>query len=520
MAEEGERMKEVLPTTGSVLARNTVLNFIGQAVSLIVGVVTIPFVVRGLGTERFGLLSLAWVVLGYFAIFDLGLGRATTKFVAEALGKGEEEQVPRLVWTAVTIQAFFGLLGAIVLASITPLLVERILNIPPELIKEAKDTFYLLSLSIPVVLVSSSFRGVLEAFQRFDLVNIVRVPSSTLTFLLPLVGLLLGFNLPGIVSLILVVRLAELAVFVVLSIRIAPRLKRYSGSFTLLPRLFSFGGWVTVTSIVSPILVHLDHFLIGSLLSIVAVAFYAAPYKIITRLWIIPGSLTMTLFPAFSALEGIKDRQRLGVLFARAVKYVLLVLGPIVLMIGLFAQDILQVWLGADFAAKSTVVLQILALGVLVNSLAHIPFALLQGAGRPDLPAKFHLLQLPIYVGIVWLFINQWGIAGAAGAWTFRVTLDAILLFGATFKVYQLAPRLLVANGTMLAGFTLAVLAGTTYGLKILVGGFPLAAQALLVIGLFCLFAWFSWRNILDTSDREMVFRVVKLWKGPQKTPS
>jgi len=63
---------------GSLLARNTLLNFIGQAVPLLVGVATIPFIVRGLGTERFGFLSLAWVVLGYFAIFDLGLGRATT----------------------------------------------------------------------------------------------------------------------------------------------------------------------------------------------------------------------------------------------------------------------------------------------------------------------------------------------------------------------------------------------------------------------------------------------------------
>jgi O-antigen/teichoic acid export membrane protein len=100
-------------------------NLIGQGLPLVVAVVTIPFIIQGLGTERFGLLSLAWVVLSYFAIFNLGLGRATTKFVAEALGKGEENQVPRLVWTAVTVQAFFGLLGAIVLASITPLLVER-----------------------------------------------------------------------------------------------------------------------------------------------------------------------------------------------------------------------------------------------------------------------------------------------------------------------------------------------------------------------------------------------------------
>jgi O-antigen/teichoic acid export membrane protein len=179
--------------------------------------------------------------------------------------------------------------------------------------------------------------------------------------------------------------------------------------------------------------------------------------------------------------------------------------------IGLFAENILQVWLGTDFAVKSTVVLQILALGVLINSLAYIPFALLQGAGRPDLPVKFHLLELPLYIGILWFSVNQWGIAGAAVAWTFRVALDAILLFGATFRVYQLAPRLLVANGTILTGFTLTILAGTTYGLKILVGDFSLVAQALLISGLFCLFAWFSWKKILDTSDKEIIFKAVKL---------
>jgi O-antigen/teichoic acid export membrane protein len=252
-------MHKPLEIKGSLLACNTALNFIGQVLPLLVGVATIPFIVRGLGTERFGLLSLAWVVLGYFAIFDLGLGRATTKFVAEALGKGEEEQVPRLVWTAITIQAVLGVVGALVLFGITPLLVEHILNIPRELIGKAKATFYLLAFSIPVVLVSSSFQGTLEAAQRFDLVNAVRIPSSILTFLLPLVGLLLGFNLPGIVVLILLVRVGALLTFVIMNLRITPQLRRYSGSFALFPRLFSFGGWVTVSSIVGPILVYKEN---------------------------------------------------------------------------------------------------------------------------------------------------------------------------------------------------------------------------------------------------------------------
>jgi O-antigen/teichoic acid export membrane protein len=406
-------MSKPFEIQGGLLARNTLFNLIGQGLPLVVAIVTIPFIIHGLGVERFGLLSLAWVVLGYFAIFDLGLGRATTKFVAEALGKGEEDQVPRLVWTAVTIQALFGLLGAIVLASLTPLLVERILNIPPELIKEAKDTFYLLSLSIPVVLVSSSFRGVLEAAQRFDLVNILRIPSSTLTFLLPLFGLFLGFNLPDIVSLILVVRFVELAVFVGLSIRIAPGLKKYSGSYALIPHLFSFGGWVTVSSIIGPIFAHLEHFLITSFLSIGALPFYAVPHKIISQVVILPASMAMTIFPAFS-YAGIDNYEKVKELFSRPIKYLLFGIVPIIVIFAAFAGEILELWLGEEFSQRSTIILQVLAIAVFFHAFAHIPFAAIQGLGRPDLKAKLDLVMLPIFVVFCLWLIPTLGLVGAA----------------------------------------------------------------------------------------------------------
>lgn len=500
-----------LQISGRLLARNTLLNFFGQSVPLGIGLVTIPFIVQGLGTERFGLLSLAWVILGYFAIFDLGLGRATTKFVAEALGRGEEGKIPHLVWTAVTVQALFGILGAIVLVSITPLLVERILNIPAGLWGEARATFYVLALSIPVVLVSSSFSGVLQAAQRFDLVNAVRTPSSVLTFLIPLVGLWVGLDLPGIVFFILLARIGSLVVFIVLNSRIIPQLRSYSASFSLFPHLFSFGGWVMVSSIINPILVYFDRFLIASLLSLTAVAYYTAPYAVVIRLLIIPGSLVMSLFPAFSALMGIKERQKLGILFARSIKYELLTIGAIVLIFVLFAEDMLHLWLGRDFAIQSKTAMQILVLGVLVNSLAHVPSALLQGVGRPDITAKFHLFELPIYIGLAWLLVSQWGIAGAAAAWTFRVALDAFLLFVAAFRVCRLPLKIFSNNGLTVSSFALLMLAGVTYGLKILTDKLPLFVQAVILVILFGIFAWVFWCNILDTLDRDLVLKMVKL---------
>src|ERR671918_2641824 len=118
-----------LEISGRLLTRNTLLNFISQAAYLLVGVATIPLIIRGLGVERFGLLSIAWVAPEYFTFIDLGLGRATTKYVAEALGKGDKDHMPRLAWTAVTVQVVLGCLGTVILFSITPFLTEYILNV-------------------------------------------------------------------------------------------------------------------------------------------------------------------------------------------------------------------------------------------------------------------------------------------------------------------------------------------------------------------------------------------------------
>ncbi|WP_369018027.1 flippase [Thermatribacter velox] len=498
--------------TGNLLVRNAFLNFFGQVVPLLVGVVTIPLIVRILGTERFGLLSLVWIILGYFNVFDLGLGRATTKFVAEAVGKGKLNEIPRLVWTAVTTQAVLGVVGGVILIIITPFLVRHILNIPEELIGEAIVIIHLLAFSVPIVLVSGSFRGVLEAFQRFDLINAVRIPVSSLTYLLPLIGFFFGFGLPGIVVLILFARVFVLVAFVVLNLRLLPQLRKYSSSFSLFPRLFSFGGWVTVSSIVGPILVYLDRFMISSILSVSALAYYAAPYEAVTRLWIIPTSLTMALFPAFSTLSGSESRENLVILFARSIKYILLVLGPIVLVITLFAKEILHIWLGSDFAMESTVVLQVLALGVLLNSFAHVPFALLQGVGRPDLPAKFHLFELPIYIGSVWFLISKWGITGAAIAWALRIALDTCLLFVATFRGYKLSLRFFLSNGTVGKSLVLLLFGNAFYGLKVMTRDFSLFVQFVSFIALLVLFVWFVWRNILDASDKEVILGGIKSW--------
>ena len=182
-------------TRGSRLARNTALNLLGYCAPLVVAIFAIPLLIRGLGTDRFGVLTLAWVLIGYLGLFDLGLSRALTKLVAEKLGAGQEQEIPSLIWTGLFLMFMLGVVVTIVVILVLPWVVQDVLNIPQVLQAETLKAFYLLTIFVPVVITSVGLRGILEAYQRFDFTNAVRMPLGIYTFLAPLLVLPFSKNL-------------------------------------------------------------------------------------------------------------------------------------------------------------------------------------------------------------------------------------------------------------------------------------------------------------------------------------
>jgi O-antigen/teichoic acid export membrane protein len=484
-----------------VLARNAVLNVAGQVVPLLVGVATMPYVIRHLGPDRFGLLSLAWIVVAYLGLFDLGIGPATTKFVAELLGKDDIEKLPALVWTALVTQSGFGLLAGILLAAASPTFVDRLLKIPPGLRPDAHWMFLILAVSVPINFAGGSLRGVLAASQRFDLLNAIGIPSSALGYLIPAGALALGFDLRGIVLFLVLSRVAGLGASSFFCLRLYPALgRRCAFDRSLVRCLLGFGGWVTVSDAISPILVSFDRFLIGALRSIAAVGFYTPCYMISTRLGILPQSLAATLYPAFSTSAGRGDSEWIKSALVRSLKYLLLLVGPAALVLVFFARPFLTLWLGAKFADEGALVLQILAVGVLINSLAFVPYHLLRGLGRPDLTAKFHLLEVPLHVALAWFLVTAFGLPGAALAWTLRVSLDFLLLIVAACWISRTSPRLLVGRQIRRSVATLTALAVSLSVLWAI--SHALLANALLALLLTTGFLVGTWHYVLDLEEK------------------
>lgn len=488
-------------TRGSLLARNTVRNLVGQVAPMGVALFAIPLLIRHMGIDRFGILTIAWVVVGYFSLFDLGLGRALTHLIAQRLGKSCQDELPAIVWTANSIMAGMGIVGAIALAAITPLLTHSLLKIPLHLQEETLHSLFLLSIAVPLVISAAGFRGILEARQKFGLLNIVKIPMSVATFLVPVVLLPFTNSLTALIGAIVFTRVIFLVACIALALREMPTLRyRFAFDKALVGPLFTFGGWMTVSNIVSPMMVYVDRFLIGSILSLTAVAYYATPYEIVTKLLMVPGALVGVMFPAFSASMAA-DQVRAAILYRRAAKYVGLFLFPVSLVLIVFGQNLLQIWLGHEFAVQSTRALQILSLGVLANGLAAVPFALIQGTGRADITGKLHLMELPFYMAAVWYLTVRYGIVGTAIAWLVRVTADCILLFVIANNVLGSRHRILwPVAGSIGAG---AVAVAITPMLGGMSTRLPVAGC---VLGVFALIVW---RHALSAEERYALHRAL-----------
>lgn len=486
-------------TGGRLLARNTAWNLLGQMLPVVVAVFTIPVLVRGLGVDRFGILSLAWIVIGYFSLFDLGIGRALTKLVSDKLGMDEVHAIPPLAWTSLLLMCLLGLVGTAVMLSISPWMVRSALKIPVGLRQETLHSFYLLAISIPLVTVTAGLRGILDALQRFRIANLIRIPMSVFSFAGPLLVLPFSHSLTPVIVVLVAGRMIGCVAHAWACLRAFPALR---SGFTLdramVMPVFRFGGWMTVSNIVGPLMTYLDRFLIGGLLSVSAVAYYTAPYDAVSRLLMIPASASGVLFPAFAySLHQAPGRTEL--LLSRGTRFVFAAMFPFILLIVIFAPEGLRLWLGPAFAENGTTVLRWLAAGVLVNSLAHVPFALIQSAGRPDLTAKLHLLELPVYLAALWLLTVRFGIAGAAIAWTGRAAFDAVLLWFFTHRLLPQRTHFVLKAAAMAAVGLSTIYAATLPASLPAKAGFVVTALMLFIV------SWWTW--LLAPEERAILLR-------------
>lgn len=414
------------------LKRNTLWNLAGSTVPLVAGAALIPYTLGRLGNEAFGVLTLIWGLIGYFSLFDLGVGRALTYQLSQLSAAGRAAEIGPTLRAGMVLTLAAGLLGAGVVWVLAPGLAQHWLKISPALQHDSMQAFLIAALGVLPTTLASGLRGALEGLDRFSASNISRIALGLWMFMVPAWSVYIHGPDLWVITFYLVLGRC----LVVLGMGLQLRSELFSKGAALEKRhlggLWNYGFWITVTGVVGPLMVYGDRFFVSAAVGAEQLPLYAIPQEGLLRLLLIPMALTGALLPRLAAM----GQQEAASSYRQSYRRVMLSMLGVCVLAAALAYPVLAVWLSAEFARAALPVVLVLCAGVWINSMALLPYTLLHARGNPRLTAIFHLVELLFYFFLLW-FLSSWlGLLGAALAWAARVLLDLVLLRLAARRLY------------------------------------------------------------------------------------
>lgn len=402
------------------LKKNTAYNLFGAILPILLSLITVPIYLKTVGTERYGALQISWLLLGYFGLFDLGLGRATAFRIAAQKDDSREERAETF-WSALVINSAIGMIGAIILAIAAHYFFAYYAKVDAKVLPEILTGTPLIAASLPIATLTGVLTGALQGREKFFAINVISVFSTALFQLFPLaIGLIWTIYLPWLLLAGLVARLLSLVAMWICCHRelLANAPLRISRKRCI--ELLRYGGWVGLGSAFAPILVITDRFAIGSLFGMTQVAIYSIPYNLASRLQIIPGALATALFPRLAS-AGPAEADAISEQGFRAMASVIT---PPVLGALLFIGPFLELWVGHDIGKASASIGRIILTAYWINAFAVVSHIRLQTSGRPDVKTINSLIQIPIYLAMLYFGMMMFGLVGCALAFALLCLLD------------------------------------------------------------------------------------------------
>ena len=481
----------------SILVRNVVWNLGAQIVMLGAGVAALPLLLHFLGTARLGVFTLGLGLIGFSGLFDLGLGRALTQSVSSALAaRRPRDKVGALVQRVQWFLLALGLVWMIGIWCLSPWLVDTGMSLHGDLARETVFGLRALALSIPFALAANAATGALEGLQEFRLLSRGRMALTVLQFGLPVAVSLLRPDAGWAIAALAVTRVISSVVWMGCLRGLLPFDRGVAVDRSDVRHALRFGGWLSLSNVIGPLMAYADRFFIAAVLSPSAVANYTVPFDAAQRVTSLPLAAMNALFPALT-----QSRDQEAVVIVRSASKVMVgLMWPAMVIVAVFAHTLLSWWLTPAFAGPSTPVLQWILVGIFVNGNAHVPYALLQAYGRSDITAKLHLLELPVFALMLVIGVHALGIVGAALAWTARIALDAALLHAAAWWLHDDLREVLSAAAARLASAAMAM--------AVIVFVLPLIAQRIAAALTLVAGAWFliqilgMWRAHPSTGPR------------------
>ncbi len=447
------------------LARNAWSNLLGAAIPALVMLATVPMVVKGLGDASYGVYSLVTAIVGYFAVIDINVTAGSVKYIAEHNARKDQEGVYETLSFGLATYAIIGVLGALGLLLGAEWFVTQVFSVPAQLVSEAIATLRLAALGFLLGQVQSYLNSVPQSLMRYDISARVEMVFGTLVPIATVGVLLLGYGLFEVVLLRVVASAIHCSILWRAVKRLLPGAHfRWPGERAR-GALLGFSAYSFLSRFATLSYAHADKLIIGALVGVTGLAYFTVAATLANRVLSLTFRLSGVFFPAASALAAQGELARLDRAYLKATRYVVFLNAAILVLVAVFAHQILRYWMNEDFARNGALVLAVMALSQFVDSLTSLPSLVNDGMGHPRVSGLFAVTRALAGLAIVWFGVAGWGIDGAAWG-----HLAGSVLFTAAFIAYvhgrtvptSLARLMAQGYAPGLAGVALVAIAAST----------------------------------------------------------
>ncbi|MGH8778551.1 flippase [Paraburkholderia sp.] len=454
------------------ILKNVAINFFGLVLPTFVSLVTVPAYIKLLGVERYGVISLVWTLIGYFGILDLGMSMAAQNHISKARASDDTSASSRVFWSATWLNLATGIAGGLMIYFGAFLYTAYFTKVSPELQHEVYMALPWLAVAMPIANVSWVFAGAINGAERFGVYNTNQTIGTFLFQLLPL-GAAWYFapTLQYVLAAAVVARLLAAVLLGRSALKVLGIRRIEPPQLGVAKGLFSFGGWMLITSVTNMIAESLDRVMLGTSLGARFVTYYTVPQNLVTRLNIVPTALARTLFPRLSAV----GRDHADVITRQSLEFLNGVFTPVALVAIIVLEPFLHLWVGNEIATAAGPVGRILIVGVWLVGQANVTRILVQSQVTPAATARVGLFELPFFAGALWFGISHFGLTGAAIVVATRALFDyAVLLWLSAIRarpiVLDMLAHLVFLLGTLWLSTFLSGLAAVVVAVALVVG--------------------------------------------------
>lgn len=365
-------------------AHNMAASAVGFVVPMVVTFITTPLLFHALGETAYGLQSLSFVIVGYFAILDLGLDLPIIKFLAEDKARNNVESANRLLSTTLQIYLVVGLIGGGSIFIAADFLVQTIFKLPPDSVNSAVWVFRLAGIGFVFNMFLSWGRAIAVGLQHFGIANGVAGVANTGGTIIGLIVVYAGGGVEGYVLARVPISLLASIAYWLFARRIFPELRlRWGLQKMTLQRIKGFVGYGTLLRVANALFSRLDQVLIGAWVGVAQAGLYALPVTIVTLVVQSNANMVHFVVPMASELQGLKQIDHLRDVFTRTTRFVNALSTMCFIPLLVLGDHFLTLWIGQVASESTAKVFRLLLIAGYVSVLTSVLLVnVLIGLGR------------------------------------------------------------------------------------------------------------------------------------------